>query len=202
MRNESIIIRPAEPTYDDGLRFAHYVGLAAEGAFRHLLGRRVNQILAEAFISPGHDMSYERALFAEIDGQIVGMVSGYTAEQHHSADDNPLRKAAGRSALRMAFMFTLAAPVFRFIHTLANGDFYVEFLAVEEAHRGKGIGSWLLSALEDRAREAGSAQFAIDVAGRNKVAQKVYERYGFETIDRWPRTRLVKANILRMSKPL
>ena len=103
---------------------------------------------------------------------------------------------------RGGYLFTLAAPVFRFIHTLADGDFYVEFLAVDEDHRGRGIGSRLLGALEDRAREAGTSQFAIDVAGRNKVAQKVYVRHGFETINRWPRTRLVRPNILRMSKGL
>ena len=200
MNTEPILIRPAEPTYDEGLRFAHYVGLASEGAFRYLLGRRVNEILAKAFVTPGHDMCYEHVLFAEADGQIVGMGSGYTSKQHSASRDDALKRAAGGSSLRMAIMFTLAAPIFRFMHTLAAGDFYVEFLAVDEGHRGKGIGSRLLSALEDRAQATGSTQFAIDVAGRNKIAQKVYERYGFETIDRWPRTRLVRPNILRMSK--
>ena len=202
MNTESIVIRPAQPIYDEGLRFAHHVGLASEGAFRSLLGRRVNEILAKAFVTPGHDMCYEHVLFAEIDGQIVGMGSGYTAKEHSASTDDALKRAAGRSTLRMAIMFTLAAPIFRFMHTLATGDFYVEFLAVDEDQRGKGIGSRLLAALESRACETGSAQFAIDVAGRNQVAQTVYERYGFETIDRWPRTRLVRPNILRMSKPV
>ena len=202
MSTESIIIRPANPSYDEGLRFAHFVSVASEGQFRHLLGRRVDEILAEAFVSPGHDMSHEHVLFAEEGEEIVGMVSGYTAEQHRNASDAPLKQAAGRSAFRMGLMFALAAPVLRFLHRYAEGDFYVEFLAVDESQRGKGIGSQLLEALEKRARGIGSTQFAIDVAGRNKIAQKVYERYGFETIDRWPHTRLVKANILRMSKPL
>lgn len=202
MSTESISIRPAKPTYEDGLRFAHYVSVASEGQFRLLLGRRVDEILATAFSTPGHDLSYEHTLFAEVDGEIVGMGSGYTARQHRDANNEPLKRAAGRTAFRMSLMFALAYPVLRFLHNYEDGDFYVEFLAVDEAQRGKGIGSQLLSALEDRARETGSTQFAIDVAGRNKTAQKVYERYGFETIARWPQTRLVKANILRMSKPI
>ena len=202
MNEQAICIRPAEPTYEDGLRFAHYLDVVSRGRFRILFGRRTTEILATAFDKPNHDLSHEHTVFAELDGDVVGMGSGYTASEHRRASDEPLMRAAGRSAFRIAFMFFLVSPVLRFFHTYADGDFYVLFLAVDEGHRGKGIGSGLLRALEDRARDGASTRLAIDVANRNAVARRLYEHYGFATIDRWPRTRLLRPNILRMVKLL
>jgi len=202
MDRQPIAIRPASPTREDGLRFAHYVDIASEGKFRLLLGRRASEILGTAFQEPKHNLSYENTLFAKLGGEIVGMATGYTAQRHCEANDRALMRAAGRSKLRIACMFALAAPVFRFLHTYEEGDFYVEFLAVDEAHRGKGIGSKLIEAMQERALAAGSIHFAIDVAGRNESARRLYERHGFTTINRWPKTRLVRPNILRMRKPL
>lgn len=202
MNTQSIFTRQADPTYEDGTHFAHYVHLASEGQFRLLLGRRVTEILADAFIQPNHDLSFEHTIFAEVNGEVVGMASGYTAPQHTASSDEPLRQAAGRSAFRIACMFALATPVLRFLHSYDAGDFYVEFLAVDEAHRGHGIGSKLLQAMEDRARASGCTHVAIDVAARNRRAYRLYERCEFAAIRRWPRTRLVRPNILRMTKPL
>ena len=104
--------------------------------------------------------------------------------------------------LRISFFFALLSSMMRFLHTYDGGDFYVEFLAVDTAHRGQGIGYTLMQAIENRARECGATQLAIDVARRNKGAQRLYERIGFTAIRQWPKTRLVRPNILRMTKPL
>jgi ribosomal protein S18 acetylase RimI-like enzyme len=167
-----------------------------------LFGKRFEEIISSAYLEPKHDLSYETALFAEIDGKVVAMASGYTAEQYQAFSKDVVKRCAGRSKLRIALIYAMIAPMMRFLHTYEDGDFYVEFLAVDEAHRGQGIGSKLLQAMEDRARVRQSTQLAIDVAARNKVAQRLYERYGFVTIARWPRSRLARPNILRMVKKL
>lgn len=61
---------------------ARYLDQAAEGFFRFLLGREVAEILATAFAQPGHDLSYQYVTFAEREDRIVGLVSGFTAEEH------------------------------------------------------------------------------------------------------------------------
>jgi ribosomal protein S18 acetylase RimI-like enzyme len=202
MEPQSIIVRPANPTIEEGQQFATYMNSASGGGFKKMFGRRFEEIVSNAYLKPNHDLSYETALFAEIEAEIVGMVSGYSAEQYRQLRKDVVKQVAGRSRFRITLILTMIAPMMRFLHTYDNGDFYVEFLAVNEACRGQGIGSTLMQAVEDRARECGATQLAIDVARRNKVAQRLYERIGFTAIRQWPKTRLVRPNILRMIKPL
>ena len=88
MDRHSIVLRAAKPTFDEGLAFARYLDEAAEGFFRFMLGRRVEQIIATAFAQPDHDLSYQNVTFAEHNNVIVAMVSGYNAERsiavHHA----------------------------------------------------------------------------------------------------------------------
>jgi hypothetical protein len=133
---ESVVLRVANPTYDDGLAFARYVDVASEGGFRYALGRRFANIIATAFISPGHDLSYEYTVFAEENGVIVGMASSYTAEQHRGSSDLPLRQPPGNRVFRAMSMAFLHAFL-RILRKHADGDFYLQFLAVDE---GAGAG--------------------------------------------------------------
>jgi len=202
MNAKSIIIRPANPTIEEGQQFATYMNSTSDGGFKKMFGKRFEKIVSAAYREPNHDLSYETALFAEVEAEIVGMVSGYSAEQYRQFRKDVVKQGAGRSRFRITLISTLIAPMMRFLHTYDDGDFYVEFLAVDETHRGQGIGAKLLNSMEDRARDSRSTHFAINVAARNKGARKLYERHGFVTIARWPRTRLVRPNILRMTKPL
>jgi len=202
MNEQRIIIRAANPTHSEGLIFARFVDMAAEGQFGLLLGRRATEILASAFLVPNHDLSYERTVFAEVNGTVVGMASGYTEEEHRRSSDQPLKQAAGGIALRIRCMFVLAAPILRFLHTYEEGDFYIQFLAVDQTHRGQGIGSALIHEMETRARVSRSTHLAIDVAARNAVARQLYEHFGFAVIAQWPNLPRIRPNALRLTKPL
>ncbi|MFC1634947.1 hypothetical protein ACFL5Z_08900, partial [Planctomycetota bacterium] len=65
MDRHSITLRAANPTLDEGLVFARYLDEAAEGFFRFMLGRDAGDIIARAFVEPGHDLSYQNVTFAE-----------------------------------------------------------------------------------------------------------------------------------------
>ena len=101
MDRHSIVLRAANPTFDEGMAFARYSDEAAEGFFRFMLGRRVEHIIATAFAQPDHDLSYQNVTFAERDNVIVGMALAYTAEQHRRSSHQPLERVAGRRNLRM-----------------------------------------------------------------------------------------------------
>jgi len=203
MTPPSMTFRPAEPTRDDGLAFARYLDQAAEGFFRFLLGRRVEEILVTGFVEPGHDLSYENVVFANRNGETVGMVSSYTAERHHAASDRPLREAAGRWNVRFALVSTLCAPIFRIIDSVEAGDYYVQSVAVDPEARGGGVGTALMDLAEERGRAAGSRRLALDVAATNEGARRLYERRGMAEISRWPkRIRIEKLTFIRMAKPL
>lgn len=203
MKEHPVILRAAQPTRDEGLVFARYLDEAAEGFFRLMLGRRVSDILATAYTEPDHDFSYQNVVFAEIDDVIVGMASGFTAEQHHQCSEQRLKQAAGKSALRLATVKCLLAPLWRFLDTIQDGDFYLQAIAVDDQTRGRDIGSILIDAIEERAVAAGSTRLALDVAAQNEGARRLYERRGMSVEATWPkRFNIPRFKILRMTKTL
>jgi ribosomal protein S18 acetylase RimI-like enzyme len=203
MDQHAAILRPASPTFAEGLIFARYLDQAAEGFFRFMLGRRVADIIATAYAQPDHDLSYQRITFVERDKTIVGMASGYTAEQHRRSSLEPLRHAAGRGALRMRAVTTLCAPLLRIIDTIADDDFYLQAIAVDNEHRGRGLGSTLFDAVENHARTAGSARLSLHVSAKNRPARRFYNRRGMTIESQWPkRLPIPGLKFLHMTKPL
>ena len=203
MDRQSIVLRAAKPTFDEGLAFARYLDEAAEGFFRFMLGRRAAHIIATAFAQPAHDLSYQNVTFAERGKLIVGMVSGYTAEEHRRSSRRPLKQAAGRCNLRMRVVLVLFAPLMRIIDSISDGDFYLQAIAVDKELRGDGLGSVLMDHLEERARASGSARLSLDVSARNEGARRFYERRGMAVTSQWPKRLPVPGlRFYRMTKTL
>ena len=93
--------------------------------------------------------------------------------------------------------------MFRILETVADGDFYLLSLAIEEDQRGQGTGSALIDAMEERARATGSKRFSLDVAAKNQGAQRLYRRRGLVVESRWPkRLNIGSFSLFRMAKPL
>ncbi len=203
MDRHSIVLRAANPTLDEGLAFARYVDEAAEGFFRFMLGRRAAYIIATAFAQPDHDLSYQYVTFAERDNVIVGMFLGYTAEQHRRSSRQPLNQAAGRRNIRMRIVMILFAPLMRITDSIADGDFYLQFIAVDKALRGDGVGSVLMDSFEERARASGSTRLSLDVSAKNEEAHRFYERRGWTVESQWPkRLPIPGLRFYRMTKTL
>lgn len=202
MNQHSILVRTANPTFDEGLVFARYLDEAAEGFFRVMLGRNVADIIATAYTRPGHDCSYQNVIFAERDNVIIGMASGYTAEQHRGYSDQPLKQAAGTHAVRMMAVVTLCAPLLRFLGNHADGDFYLQSIAVDKECRGEGVGSALIDAIEGRARACGAIRLSLDVSAKNEGARRLYERRGLTVESTWPKLFFLPQIIVRMMKSL
>jgi len=203
MDRHSIVLRAANPTFDEGLACARYLDEAAEGFFRFWLGRRAAHIIAAAFAQPDHDLSYQNVTFAERDNVIVGMALGYTAEQHRRSSREPLKRAAGRSNLRMRIVRVLFAPIMRIIDSIADGDFYVQAIAVDTELRGDGVGSVLMDSSEERARASGSTRLSLDVSAKNRGARRFYEHRGMNVESQWPKRLAIPVlTFYRMTKVL
>ncbi len=203
MDQRSVTLRAANPTFDEGLAFARYLDEAAEGFFRFMLGRRAGHIIATAFAQPDHDLSCQNVTFAERDKVIVGMVSGYTAEQHRRSSRRPLKQAAGRRNLRMRIVLALFAPLMRIIDSIADDDFYLQAIAVDKELHGEGVGCALMDSIEDRARASGSTRLSLDVSAKNEGACRFYERRGMIIESQWPkRLPIPGLRFYRMTKTL
>lgn len=203
MDQDSITLRAAKPTMDEGLAFARYLDEAAEGFFRFMLGRHAQDIIATAFLQPDHDLSHQNVTFAEHEDAVVGMVSGYTAKQHRASSRRPLKEAAGKRNLRMRIVLILFAPLMRIIDSIADEDFYLQAIAVDKELRGAGLGSILMDHLEGRARSSGSTRLALDVSAKNEGARRFYKRRGMTVESQWPKRLPIRAlKFHRMTKML
>ena len=203
MNQDSITLEAAKPIIDEGRFFARYLDEAAEGFFRFMLGRRAEHIIAKAFLTPDHDLSYQNVTFAKREGVIVGMVSGYTAEQHQTSSHRPLSEAAGRNNLRMKMVLLFFAPLMRIIDSIAEGDFYLQAIAVDKDVRGSGLGSILMDHVEKRAVSSGSSRLALDVSAKNPGARRFYERRAMAVESQWPKRLPIRALMFyRMTKML
>jgi ribosomal protein S18 acetylase RimI-like enzyme len=200
----SIALHPAQPTLEEGVAYARYLNVAADGFFGLMLGRKMPEIIAEAFLEPGHDLSHQYVTFAERDGSIVGMASGFTAEQHRRATDEPLTRAAGKlRAVRMGVVAALGRRVLRFIDAVPDGDFYLEAVAVDNDQRGRGVGSTLIDHMEKSASAQGCQRIVLDVAAANDGARRLYESRGMSVEAESPRMMLAPGmTALRMVKAL
>jgi len=202
MGDQAMLLRPARLESGEGLLFARYIDEAAEGFFGFMLGPNSEGITASAFMKPGHALSYEHVMFAEREGVVVGMSLAYTGAEHRGFSDEPLKRAAGRSALRMKLVRMLLAPLWRILDTVPEGDFYLHGIAVEPELRGAGVGSLLMDDVEARGQAAGSARLSLDVAAKNKGARKLYGRRGMIESSEWPSPRFLPTVFVRMTKDL
>jgi len=201
MPQPNLAFRSANPIRLEGMLFAQYLDQAAEGFFSFMLGGHFREIIAEAYLRPDHDLSYQHVTFAEQNKAVVGMVSGYTASQHHQASDQPLKQAAGRYNLRFLTVSILCAPLMRMLDTITTGDFYLQAIALNKELRGEGLGSALMNFAENRAQTFESKRLSLDVSADNIVARKLYERRGMTIESRWPkRLAIPKLKFYRMTK--
>ena len=152
--------------------------MAGDGLLRWMFGSRFVEIVGEAFCQPGHDMSFEHVWFAEADGAMAGMLSGYSAEEHAQSQDGPVARAAGVRSIRMFGAWLVGRRLFDFMNELPEGDWYIQAVAVDPARRGEGIGSLLLDHADRSARDAGAQRLALDVDVQNVAARRLYERRG------------------------
>ncbi len=175
------------------MAFARYLDEAAEGFFHFMIGRRVEHVIAAAFLQPDHDLSHQNVTFAEHEGALVGMVSGYTARQHRASSRRPLREAAGKRNVRMRIVLVLFAPLMRIIDSISDEDFYLQAIAVSKELRGTGVGSVLMDFLEKQARASGATRLALDVSAKNERACRFYSCRGMTIESQWPRRLPIQA---------
>lgn len=202
MDRQSITLRHANPTIEDGLAFARYADMASEGFMRIMLGNQFAQIIASAFIEKNHDLSFQHVVFAQHDGVIVGMALSYSAEQHRQSSRQPLRHAAGRLRLRMRSVELFLAPLIRIVDSIREGDHYLQFIAVDRSLQSKGVGSLLMNHYEEQARVNGSTRLSLDVSKNNDKARRFYQGSGWNVESEWPELWVIPTLIYRMTKLL
>ncbi len=123
-----------------------------------------------------HDsLNRDNCIVAFRGDELLGILTNHTAQGEFFR--LRLRALFGRfwpwRALRIAvnLIFLSESP--------KPDEFIVSSISVSAGSRGLGVGTGLMNAAEERARQSGKDLMFLDVAGANKDARRLYERLGY-----------------------
>lgn len=170
----NILYRTGRP--EDSFKIAEGIDLASGGImeflFHDLLGQHTRaQIMAKSIQEKQGSDSYENAIVAEYQGNIVGVVYSYSAEFHGITDST-----------RSFFPSDRLLFLQEFYNSKVENSWFLDSIYVDEKFRNAGIGSRLIELTKQRARENGYRQLSLMVMADNLVARKTYERNGFRIV--------------------
>ncbi|KZX16709.1 mycothiol acetyltransferase [Methanobrevibacter cuticularis] len=80
-------------------------------------------------------------------------------------------------AVRFSMMFFIDNKI---LATVDEDDFYLAEIVVDEAQRGKGLGSEIINKMIDLAKSEGFKRVVLDVDFTNDRAKKLYKSLGFK----------------------
>ena len=117
--------------------------------------------------------SFCNALVAEVDGVSAGAIIGYDGGRLHEL----------RAPL-YAIMQQRFGEVLKIEDETAEGEFYIDSLAVLSQYRGCGVGRALLCEAIQRAFGSGAERVGLLVDLENPRAEALYSSLGFERVER------------------
>ena len=68
------------------------------------------------------------------------------------------------------------------VSLVVAGELHIYNVAVHPAHRGLGLGRWLMEFLLDRGRRQGATAALLEVRRGNETARRLYESLGFRVL--------------------
>ena len=180
MMNENITIRPAQP--DDAERasallYSAYTHAQLSYPLREGAENGFSERLQHFFREEGNRFSYQYILVAQQHAEVVGLVLSFSGKEEERLN---------------------AASGWRLEREAADDEWYVDALAVFTDWGRKGIGTRLLQAVEQKARQQQYAKIALNVAQDNVQALSLYQHMHYvitqkTMIYHQPHVRMVKS---------
>lgn len=153
--------------------------------FPKVFGEEIVNVLKKSFQDPGNLFSYEHTYFAEVNGEIAGMLLGYDW------------RAKSKENLKTGFLFLKFSGLKMFLRLdtylkfnntvgrLDKFEYYISNIATYEKFRGKGVGKALMSVAEKEAKRSGCRRVVLDVERKNVKSIAFYKNLGFEENERF-----------------
>ena len=172
-------VRRATP---DDVAAAGLVFDAAAPAYTRLVGsaERARRMVALVWARPGHSASFEHALVAEIDGQVVGVLIGFPVRDRYRLHRALLRAGLRHlSPRRWPLLAAALPPLVLATPRPPRGAYYIGTIAVaRHAHR-RGVAATLDHHAEVAAAARGFRQIVAHTGTRHAVARRALENHGF-----------------------
>jgi ribosomal protein S18 acetylase RimI-like enzyme len=169
-------IRPALPS--DAHAAARLIQSAFDTITRHFAEKEDKEDnparyawLENWFQQMGNRFSYQQVLVAEEEGQVVGAILIYHGSEAEALD-RPLNEEIRR--LRND-------PTIRLAQEADLDEYYIDSLAVSPEFWGRGYGTALMKAAEEKAQKLHSPKIALNVDVHNERAYRLYQHLGYHT---------------------
>lgn len=142
-------------------------------AFERKLSFALRPSGAEVFVD---DIDLEMALAALLNNRLIGL-AGFQQGDRTFFNVRFVTLARTVGWLKAAVRFGALALLDR---SARRGELVMDGIVVDEAARGRGVGSALFDALFELAREQNCETIRLDVVDTNPRARQLYLRLGFE----------------------
>lgn len=164
MKRAQYSIRPALKS--EARRIAELYRISSDGVADYIwtkLARPGEDILdvgRRRYEREGTPFSYQNCKMVELQGSVVGMLVAFPMEVDEEYEETD--------------------PILVPYSVLEEDQsYYICGMAVEEAHRGRGIGAGLLDEAERTSRQLGFEKLSLIVFEQNVGARRLYERCGY-----------------------
>jgi len=169
MQDAKFTIRPAQKS--DCRRIAELYRISSDGVADYIWAKLaqpredVLEVGRRRYEREGTPFSYQNCRMVELAGSVVGMLVAFPMEIDKDYVEND----------------PILIP-----YSILEEDqsYYVCGMAIEAAHRRKGIGSTLLAEAERTCRELGLRKLSLIVFEQNVDARRLYERSGYFEVRR------------------
>lgn len=173
-----VAVRPGRP---DDVAAAALVFDAAPDAYTRLAGSagRARRIVRTLWARPGHSASFEHALVAEIDGEVVGVLIGFPGRDRYRLHRALLLASLRHLSPRRWPLLIAALPQIVLATPRPPREaYYVGTIAVAAHARRRGVGSTLGDHVQIAAYERGFRLVAAHTGTRHGIARRALERNG------------------------
>ena len=123
-------------------------------------------------------LTNENFIYIEDKGELLGILTYSIKEK--SEQRIHLRQIIKLMGIRKGIKVACKLSVF--IHKVQKEELYIDYIAVNQNSRGKGIGTKLLHKALEIANEYNKQSVSLQVINTNPRAKKLYESMGFVTI--------------------
>lgn len=159
---------------DDAAEIARLFLVSSDGLAAYIWsrlatpGETLAEIGARRYARTGTAFSFENCLLATVDGAPAGMAHAFPMPERGAdeTEDDPV----------LAPYAALEDP----------GSLYLSGLAVDEEHRGRGMGGALMDHVERLAIERGCPRVSLICFEQNRAAMRFYLRRGYRETARRP----------------
>jgi ribosomal protein S18 acetylase RimI-like enzyme len=187
MTNE-ITLRRGGP--EDARHFSQLVIMTSPVLYPALFGSDVQRLMKRIFRYKKHYYSFDNSFFVDVNGKTAGMA----LMQEHTPK---MKEKIRFSLILMKYMrwrflsiaFNLIKSE-RVVKKAAKDAYYLSNIAVYPEFRSLGLGSKLLSAIEEKAKSVGIKRITLNTRTHNTRAINFYEKLGYKIENRLPVLRI------------